>query len=53
MKSRRRSLPYTTKSTVINHRRKLEEVGLTMRIRNQWTREQCQIFKNELNIHYD
>jgi hypothetical protein len=42
-----------TESTVIDHRCKLEEVGLRMRIRNQWMREQCQIFKNELNIHYN
>jgi hypothetical protein len=28
MKSRRRSLPYMTKSAMINHRQKLEEVGI-------------------------
>jgi hypothetical protein len=28
MRSRRRSLPYMTKSTEIDHRRKLKEVGI-------------------------
>jgi hypothetical protein len=28
MKSRRRSLPYTTESAIIDHRQKLEEVGV-------------------------
>jgi hypothetical protein len=36
MNSRRISLPYTTKPAIINHRQKLEEVGLRMRIGDQW-----------------
>jgi hypothetical protein len=38
MKSRMRSSPYITESAVIDRRQKLEEVGLRMRIRNQWMR---------------
>jgi hypothetical protein len=53
MKSRRRSSPYMTESTEIDHRRKLKEVGIEDEDKESMDEEQCQIFKNELNIHYD
>jgi hypothetical protein len=53
MKLRRRSSPYMTESAEIDHRRKLKEVGIEDEDKESMDEEQCQIFKNELSIHYD